>query len=316
MASEPSKVLALGLEKLRILFGNYEYPQLYNYYAYRQLAPVLVVLPTASFIIGPALVGLAMMWIGQHGRSRRLLTLLILVYGLVFVPFFVVGRFRSAWILLLTPFAAWTLVNIVRAARAKRLRRASLMAGATLIVGLLSAAPLPAHPTMALQHLEFVRASLAKGNDAEAVRWAWRATKQAPTVPATWAALAEALTRSGQPQRALAVLRQGIEIHPTAPALLQQLAVVYVAAGRTREAIELLHRSIAQQPGASEGWVQLGLAFEYCRCFKEAIEAFRSATTLGLDAERTAEIRQRITELEKERVRSDQSDCPCHGPRR
>ncbi len=311
-ADEPAKVAGLALEKLRILANDYEYPQLYNYYAYRDVAPMLSRLPTASFALAPGLVGLGWLGLGRSGKTRRLVVLLTLVYGLAFVPFFVVGRYRAAWLALLAPFAGWVLVSIVRALRARRYRPAIALLGATGALLVLTSLPLGAHPTPALQYLEFARAASRAEDWPQTVRWAERATEAGPDRPESWAELGRALRNAAERDRADRVLSSAAERFPEAAEVLRELAATRLEQGRAASASRLLERAIAAHPGDAASWELLGRSLEERGCGERAAQAYRAALALvGERSDAAGRLRQRIGDLERGRAAGERSAPDC-----
>ncbi|MBW2453087.1 MAG: glycosyltransferase family 39 protein [Deltaproteobacteria bacterium] len=276
VATHPAAALGLLKEKLRILINDYEYPQMVNYTVYGEVAPVLKVLPGAGFVVPAGLVGMAAMWLGRHGRRRRLLAALIISYALAFLPFFVTGRYRVAWLVLLAPFAAWTVVQIVLAARRRRWRRTCALVVATSLGLVLTCWPLRAYPSRANQHMDFVRALLRIGDRHRAAHFARRATELEPTRADAWALRGRVLRLAGEGAAAVELLTAQAATHPQAPALQRELGAALLAVGRPRQAAVALEVSINLRPGNTKAWMWLAQALEELGCWSQAAEAYQT----------------------------------------
>jgi hypothetical protein len=298
MAENPGRTLALGKEKLRILINDYEYPQLYNYEVYAEVAPVLSRLPTAGFVVGPGLIGLVAMWLGRHGRRRRLVAALAAAYGLAFLPFFVTGRYRAAWLALLCPFAAWVVVTTVRAVVRRDFRRAVFLGVATAAAIALSYVPLRATPTRANQHLDFARALLRADDAAGAVYWAKRATEVEPRYGEAWALYGRTLRLADRPAEAVELLSDRIDGLSRASSAQRELGAAYLAMSRPLPAAESLQRAISLAPSDTEAWLMLGQSLEELRCFRRAADAYRAVATFGESTKSGPPARRRLEELE------------------
>ncbi len=69
------------------------------------------------------------------------------------------------------------------------------------------------------------------------------------------------LSSSGQFERAIAVLTEGLQNHPEQRELLLQLGVARLMTGEVDAAIGLLHQVVNQAPAWLQGWSGLGFAF-------------------------------------------------------
>ncbi len=276
VASHPVVALRLVKEKLRILVNDYEYPQMVSYVVYGEVAPVLKVLPRAGFVVPAGLVGMAAMWLGRHGRRRRLLAALTIAYALAYLPFFITGRYRVAWLVLLAPFAGWTVIQIVLATRRRRWRRTGALVGGTALGLALTCWPLRAYPSRANQHLDFVRALLRVGAHQRAAHFARRATEVEPGRADAWAMRGRVLRLAGEGPAAVELLSAQAASHPEAPMLQRELGAALLAAGRPRQAAAALEVSINLRPGDRNAWAWFAQALEELGCWARAAEAHRA----------------------------------------
>ena len=281
--SHPAQALGLLGQKLRILVNDYEYPQMANYYVYGEVAPVLTVLPRAGLVVPAGLVGLGAMWTSGHGRRRRLLAALVLSYALAFLPFFVVGRYRVAWLVLLCPFAAWAAVRLAGAARHRQWRRLGVLLVAMAAALTAALAPLRAYPTRANQHLEFARARL-EAND--------------PNGAAYWAFRGRALRLGGQAQAAIDLLTPKIATYGSTPSIHRELGAAWLSVGQPAAAEVALEQCINLQPGDVEAWLLLGEAMEQLTCWQRAREAYRAVVGLAPHTATAHRAQLRIRDLQ------------------
>src|SRR5262249_20327504 len=156
------RAAGLVLQKAKLLVSHAEYMQLHDYDVYREVAPVLGALPMAGLVTIPGIAGIAAGFVrrGRRPLAPRLAAL-ALVFAASFLPFFVVGRYRTPWLLLLAPFAAsWFLRSIAfcRARRWRSLAVPALAAAAAAWAALLAVQV----PSVGFQYMDFARASLAQ----------------------------------------------------------------------------------------------------------------------------------------------------------
>ncbi len=302
IVSHPGQALDLGKEKLRILVNDYEYPQMVNYYVYGEVASVLTALPRAGVVVPLGLVGLAAMWVGRHGRRRRLVAGLTISYALAFLPFFITGRYRVAWLTLLSPFAAWTLVSLWRAARRRRWHRTAALGGATALGLVLAFLPLRAYPTRANQHIDFARALLRADDAVGAARWARRATEVEPTYAAAWAVRGRALRLAGQAPAAVDLLASQAVSHGEVASIQREFGAALLATGRPAEAAVALERCINLWPSDTEAWLLFGEAMDRMACRERAMDAYRAVLGFAPDTARAKRAQERLDRLERSSV--------------
>jgi 4-amino-4-deoxy-L-arabinose transferase-like glycosyltransferase len=116
------------------LWHWYEIPNNENFYYMRMRAPVLLWLPVTFWLCSPlALVGLV---IGlKRWQESWPLYALVVVSAAPLIIFYVLGRFRIALFAAVLPFAALTVVEIVRSMRRHRYARGFSMVAAVLLIG-------------------------------------------------------------------------------------------------------------------------------------------------------------------------------------
>jgi 4-amino-4-deoxy-L-arabinose transferase-like glycosyltransferase len=279
IADHPGRTASLAVTKLKLLINDYEYPQLYNYYGYRAICPILNFLPTAGWVIVPALVGLGLaLWRRRH-PNERLIAAVALLYAASFIPFFVVDRFRCAWLPLLAPFAALALVEAARAVRWRRWPTVVAF-GVALVLSTGAVFAKVEGPTPAAQYFAFGEAELAAGHVDQSLVWYKRAVDAEPFQARALANQGVALGRVGRFAEAEASLRRAAELWPGSDRVQNDLGLVYVRLGRAAEAEQAFRTAIRLNPGLGEAYANLGDLLLQRGDSGRAADAFRSALQL------------------------------------
>jgi 4-amino-4-deoxy-L-arabinose transferase-like glycosyltransferase len=281
MAAEPGRTAFLVLRKIRLLVNDYEYPQLYNYYAYRDVARALRFLLTAGFIVAPGLLGLALAVARGRESEVRLYAVCVLTFAVAYLPFFVVGRYRAPWVALLAPLAAWALAAIVDSIRRGSWRRLGKLIVGLCVCAAASFTPLDARPSPAPQYHAFGVASLDQGRIDPAIGWMRRAVAADPYYAPAQAGLGVALLRAGHPDEARLALLDALEFQPENGTVYRLLGVAQRRVGRPEEALRSLRNAVELAPGDASSWWELGRLLESLGHTAEAEQAYGSALTLG-----------------------------------
>lgn len=277
---EPWPALGLMARKLALLISNNEHPQLYNYYVYAEICPTLALLPTAGWLIAPALVGLVgCLWLCRG--ERRLYALLATAYGACFLCFFVEGRYRAAWLPLLAPLAAWAVFALADALRQReRDRIRALCVGAAVAV--LACFALPAdRASPSPQYQFFGQARMQQGQLPRALAWYRKAVAAAPDDPRAHEGLGIALSRTGQDRAAHAALTRAVQLWPSSGHIQNNLGLVCRRLGRESEAEAAFRRAIRLAPELAEAYANLGSLLEQRGQRERAAELYRSALLLA-----------------------------------
>jgi len=134
-ARGPLDYLALVWRKWDRAWHWFEIPNNENFYYARQHVPMLAVLPVTFAIVGPlAAIGLVLAL-----RRRREVWPLFVLVAVTLTPllvFYVLGRFRVAFMAALIPFAAYAAVAIGQAARARNHATLAGLVAAVAVVAL------------------------------------------------------------------------------------------------------------------------------------------------------------------------------------
>jgi hypothetical protein len=278
--SEPAHAAWLALEKAQLMTSDVEYAQLHDYKVYREVAPVLGWLPTAGFVVIPGLAGLFAIYVERERRPlARRLAALTLVFAASFLPFFVVGRYRAPFLLLLAPFAASWVARIVDLYRASAWR--SLLAPMLLLATAAWISTLSVDvPGTGFQYMNFARASLANGDKRAAAHWCERAMHDDPASVDAVALLGRLRRQEGRYDDAEEVLAASVAKDPHNPAAWLELGRVRIETGHLDTGIDALLASVDADPRSLEAWSALAEALHKAGREDEAAAAERSLERL------------------------------------
>jgi tetratricopeptide (TPR) repeat protein len=102
----------------------------------------------------------------------------------------------------------------------------------------------------------------------------------APPQVAPLLASATASLRAGQPENAIAPLRDAAELEPSNAIIQHDLGLAYLEVGRIAEAVTSLQRAVANDPRYGDAYFRLGIALEKLGDIAGAIVAYDRATEL------------------------------------
>lgn len=279
MAQDPLAVVKLTGRKAALLVSSYEHPQLVNLAGYSEVCPTLALLPPAGLLIAPGLLGLGLL-LAEGGR-RRLFALLALAYGAVFLLFFVEGRYRATWLVLLAPAAGYGLARVLDLFRQWSGRRAApLLGGLALAAALVFLVPVE-RIGPAVQYSVFGRALAQQGKAEAALRWYRRAIALRPGDPLILEGLGIAQSAVGRHGDALRSLEEAARLWPESGHVLNNLALVQQRLGRLDLAERTLWRAIEREPALAEAYANLGGVLEEQGQTARAREAYDAALRLA-----------------------------------
>jgi len=278
--SNPLQAAWLLVEKAQLLTSNAEYTQLHDYYVYRDVAPVLGFLPTAGWVVVPGLSGLLWLYAARERRPlARRLAALALVFAAGFLPFFIVGRYRGPWLLLLAPFAGWWIERVVLLFRARAWRSLRAPGIAAAFVTSVSLYPVSL-PSTGFQYIQFALASLNAADPSGAARWCERALARDPTRDDAAALLGRLLRRDRRYDAAEAVLSATLLRDPRAAEAWLELGLVHLETGDDGSAVDALLSSVDADPRSLQAWNALVQALHKSGRDEEASAAERSLQRL------------------------------------
>lgn len=244
LAAEPGRFPALFVRKLGLLYHRFEIPDDEDVRFFRRWAPVLRLrLPSFGLfgVFGLAGLGLAL----ARRKAPPDLVLFVVTYSVSVALFFVFSRYRLPLVGPLAVFAAWFLLEGLRAWR-ERLWR-PLAIGAVACAGLLAIVYRPLDASAS-----FANSYLSTGIAYEV---------------------------QSRPAEALAEYREGLRLDPEHPKLLRRAA--RLASGE--EARDLLPRAVAANPADVELRFRWGAALGTAGELAAAVEQFEEILRLGAE---------------------------------
>jgi tetratricopeptide (TPR) repeat protein len=243
---------------------------------YREVAPILRALPMAGLLVVPGVAGLIALGYSKRRPLARRLAWIAVTFALGFLPFFVVGRYRAPWLLLLAPFAAFAIVRVARTLRQRAWKEAAIVVVAAAATILAITRPIAPAPGTGFQYMAFARASLMGGHREAAAHWCERAALRDPSAMDAVALLARLRREDRRFDDAEQVLTRGLAGHPRDSALWLELGRVRLATGRAQAAIDALHASIDGDPRSIPAWSSLTDALHAAGREADAASASRS----------------------------------------
>lgn len=285
----PLKTLDSTLAKARLTLTDYEFPQLYHYYGYRAVAPVLGWLPSAGWLLAPGLLGLAILRRRCRTNVRvRLFSWLLLVQAAGFLPFFVVGRYRTGLLVLAAPLAGLAIVGARRRWRHATARGRVGIALSVAISGFVVFGPPPASFHAGPQYHGFGQACMSRGERAQAKRWHARALEARANFEPSLHPLVEMMLEDGELDEAERLLDAAIERGADTSPTFALLGQIKHAQGELEPAERALKAAIEAEPGNTDAWRAYGRVLVDLGRHDEARAALESAAALEDDPEKAA----------------------------
>jgi Flp pilus assembly protein TadD len=90
-------------------------------------------------------------------------------------------------------------------------------------------------------------------------------------------AFAGFLQESGEPEAAVALLREGLQLHPGSAAAQHAMGLALAELGHNQEAIRHFHEAVTTNPGQAASWANLGMLLKVEREFDRALAAYARA---------------------------------------
>jgi hypothetical protein len=288
----PGRTLDVTLAKARLTLSDYEFPQLYHYYGYREVAPVLGWLPSAGWLIAPGLFGLALLRRRYRFDPRvRVFAWLLLVQAVAFLPFFVVGRYRLGLLPLFAPLAGFALVGATRRWRHASGRGRILQAGVAALCALVVFLPPPTDFHAAPQFHAFGRACARAGDVAGARSWFARALEVRPDYEPSLHRLVEILLHEGETAEARRLIDAAIEDGAKSSRTQEYLGRILHAEGDLDAAGDVLRKAIEAEPGNVRAWRAYAAVLVDAGEREQARAALESAAALEKNPKKAAALR-------------------------
>jgi tetratricopeptide (TPR) repeat protein len=273
MAAQPGKVLQNYLERVISVVNNYELPDNYNYYFYRQQIPMLKWLFVSFGMIFPfALIGL---W-----RLRKREQLLVLVAPITsFVTIMVLsynGRYRGTAYFALILLAGVGITYLAGLLKERRFKPLAWCGSAVLLAALVSYMASP-YVYNDYYSLVMVGNCLAESKPALAMQRYNEAILLNPGDNLAFYNLAELYRKSGNNEAARMIL----EPRGDDPEALLRLADLAHENGRGEEAIGYLQQALVFKPNFFQAYELLGSIYKDRGEIDKAIASFRKALDLN-----------------------------------
>lgn len=249
-AREPGELLALQLEKLRLYWRWYEWPDAVDYAWMKRRSPILG-WPLLEFG-GVVILACAGLWI-ERRRLRRWLPCLLWVVGWTAstVIFFVFSRYRLPMVPALLPLAAVPLATLARRGKAALQgpeRRKAMALGAVALVAWTLPPWTAPGPRMDLMHYNLGRLHQEAGRAEEAESHYLAAAKLAPGDFLPWLNLGTLAARRGDLPTALERFRRAVDLAPESDDARANLGAVHLAMGNLDRARDDLDRALEINP--------------------------------------------------------------------
>lgn len=246
---EPLRFLKLLGRKVLLFWNACEVPDVYNYAYFSGASSLLGSLLTFG-VIGP--LGLVGVFFATSGNKR---SWVLVAFGCVFmasvVAFYVTDRYRLPVVVLLIPFAAQAILELVGAAQGRAWRRLALLIGCLAAAGaLVNVKLLDTGHFLAQSHV-LLGNVLHEQRELDAAEREYRtALRLDPRESIAANNLAYVLAEKGDRlDEALTHALEATRLHPDAAENFDTLATVYSAMGRLPEAEAAIQRAIALAPG-------------------------------------------------------------------
>lgn len=302
----PADAARLYVRKLWIITNDFEVSLNVDFYYLRFVSFFhWLPLPWFGFVLPFGILGLVF-------RMRRLsfpaamAAVFILSYGASVMAFFIASRYRIPLALGLTPFAGAGFMEIVRAWRAWRWRRGTILTAVVIVLGFASIYPcidIKRDQSFGQTDYRYGKYYTDEGQYERAIPLLRRATRRAPEVGAAFYELGFCYEKAGQTDTALQTYYEGTVIHPEAAYLHYGYGDALRRVGMVSQSIGPLMRAVTLDPSLEEAWYSLGEAFVAVRDYNRAAGCFvRVAELLPEDADmqlRCAELMGSIGDANK-----------------
>ncbi|MFC1683250.1 tetratricopeptide repeat protein [Candidatus Zixiibacteriota bacterium] len=287
---QPMTALRMTFKKFGLFWGGAEIGNNKDVYFISSRIPPLGMLiwPGSIYcpfgIVAPlALAGMVLVWRRREGRGAGLTALFIFSYMASVIPFFVTARFRLPVIPFLLPFAAYTIISLVRA---RVWTRFFLVLILILIFGLLVNLNLAGYPQppaadshTSMGHLYLQRRLYSEAEKEFRKALSLETEYEQMTSPKLHAitGLARVYAETGKQGLSFKLLKEGISRWPNAAGLHFQQGHTYYADGRLEEAIASWRETVRLDPEFHQAYLELGNAYEDQKQYGLAIAAFQNA---------------------------------------
>lgn len=258
LRANPGAWMRLWLRKIGYFFGPDEIPQIEDYNALRQQAPVLYVAGIVGFLL---LMPLAFLGATARFAERRtrLLALAIVAAGLVVhVVFFSTGRYRAALLPAFAVLAGWGTVALAAAIGTRAWKALVPIVPAAILFALA-----PRYDRARAEawgyHMDALRYTRV-GAPRSAQDMYERALRIDPTLGESWHNLGATRASQDQIAEAIADYQKALSILGENPITLYNLGVLHGRLGLDEKALAFLDRAVAADPQDAMTRVDRGVA--------------------------------------------------------
>lgn len=251
-AQEPGRFLILLGRKALLFWNHYEVPDVYNYYLFRDMIPMLNLFMSFGIVAPLGIAGMLLSF--KESKNGRVVSGFIIIYMASLVLFYITSRYRLPGALMLFPFASYTLVFIINSMRTQAYKKllftAALLVPATLVANLNM---LDERKLLSQSYSGIGNIYQQRGDLKEAITEYQASLKLDPKNWDTANNLAYLYAKNGTNlEEALNLAHRALSRNPESPEMLDTLSLVYLKMGRVAEARESILKAIARDPGNSE----------------------------------------------------------------
>ncbi|MEM1070203.1 MAG: tetratricopeptide repeat protein [Planctomycetota bacterium] len=255
---DPSRWIQLMIAKTFMVFNRYEVPDVESMYIFREYSAVLRLSHLWHFGILCPLGLWGVIATRKDWRELWLYYILLLTMIVAVVFFFLLGRYRNPIAILLIPFAAAGVVNILIRFKEQRWRSVSL-AAVLLISGI--CCNIRVHEEDSLQASCYMNMGISAcraGNLPEGIELLQKSIKAFPEMAEGYVNLGRAFMLSRRPDRAAQCFEVALTLDPRLVDVHVMLGEAYEFTGRGPEAIEQYRRALEVDPADEQAAEGLG----------------------------------------------------------
>jgi Flp pilus assembly protein TadD/4-amino-4-deoxy-L-arabinose transferase-like glycosyltransferase len=322
IVSKPIKFIALLLRKLLLFWNAYEFPQIEDYYIWRNVSPSPLSLISFAFVGPLALTGIVLTL--RRTDKFFILHMFVAMYTVSICLFFVTARYRVQIVPVLAIFSSYALWWLIDRIGTRQLRQAALalcvVFASVALTGRPILAALGIRPSVDSWHWHFSKGTKFLNDPNrldDAIQELTQAVRLNPRNPEGFNNLGMAYEKKGMPAQAeaafqkalhadsayveawynLAFLRQAhgdyasavslyrkvLGLQPYLPRARFNLGICYFRSDNPAMATRELRSALELEPGNAEAHNQLGIVLGEQGVLDEAIKEFEAALRLNPD---------------------------------
>ena len=285
MREHPGRTLALMWKKACLLWGNPEVGHNEELSLERRYSSALRFLPGPFALLATlAVIGGFLLWRQRQRIDTRLFVLLagfVVVMLAALLPFFAAARFRVPVLPVLFLFAGVAVHVFVADVRARRLRPASMLLSAALVLLFLQLL-LPYHyePDEAFWHFQRGAAWQAAGDVAHAEQEFRAALQVEPRHYQARHNLATLLAQRGDTQAALQEWQEAVRLQPNQAPILGSIGAALLVEKQPEAALPYFEQAVKLEPDVADFHSNMARALQALGRGTEALKEMRQAALL------------------------------------